>query len=71
MCSLQLHLAVDKFGSVHVSSPVPDSKFLTKDGYRDQKQCLELFCLLQKGKLAMLGSRSETMWQNTERKVCY
>ena len=29
MCSLQL-LAVDKFGSVHVSSPVPDSKFQTK-----------------------------------------
>ena len=48
---LQL-LAVHKFGSVHVSSPVPDSKFQTKDGQGDQKQCLEVFCLQQRGKLA-------------------
>ena len=43
--------AVEIFGSVHFSSLVPDSKFQTKgDSYGDQKQCLELFCLQQRGK---------------------
>ena len=51
MCSLQLHFAVDKFGSVHVSSPVPDSKFETKDGKGYQKRCLEVIRLQQRGKL--------------------
>ena len=53
MCSLQLLFAVDKFGSVHVSRPVPDSKFQTKeDGYADQKQYLEVCCLQQRKTLA-------------------
>ena len=49
MCSLQLFLAVDKFGSVHVGSPIPDSKFQT---WRPEAMSLEVFCLQQKGKLA-------------------
>ena len=59
--------AVDIFGSVHVSSLVPDSKFRQKIATPEAMSGI----ILPTTKRQMLGSRSETMWQNTERKVCY